>query len=65
MQSSILSAVFLPLALAVIMSGLGLSLTLDDFRRIAARIERCEERALPLVKVGPRRPQGDATQVNS
>lgn len=34
MQSSILSEVFLPLGLAIIMMGLGLSLTLEDFRRI-------------------------------
>jgi BASS family bile acid:Na+ symporter len=34
MQTSMLSAVFLPLALGVIMLGLGLSLTLADFRRV-------------------------------
>ncbi len=34
MESSILTEIFLPLALAVIMLGMGLSLTLDDFRRI-------------------------------
>ncbi len=34
MQSSILSSVFLPLALAIIMFGLGLSLSLQDFKRI-------------------------------
>jgi BASS family bile acid:Na+ symporter len=34
MQQSVLSAVFLPLALAVIMLGLGLSLTPADFRRV-------------------------------
>lgn len=34
MESNLLTAVFMPLALAVIMLGLGLSLTLDDFRRI-------------------------------
>ncbi len=34
MEQSILTAVFLPLALAFIMMGMGLSLTLDDFRRI-------------------------------
>jgi len=34
MQSSVLSEVFLPLGLAIIMMGLGLSLTLDDFKRI-------------------------------
>jgi bile acid:Na+ symporter, BASS family len=34
MESSILTEVFLPLALAVIMLGMGLSLKFDDFRRI-------------------------------
>jgi len=34
MQSSVLTAVMLPLALAIIMLGLGLSLTKDDFKRI-------------------------------
>lgn len=34
MESNLLTAVFMPLALAVIMLGLGLSLTVDDFRRI-------------------------------
>lgn len=34
MDSSIISTVLLPLALAIIMFGLGLSLTLDDFKRI-------------------------------
>ncbi|MBI3202952.1 MAG: bile acid:sodium symporter family protein [Myxococcales bacterium] len=34
MQSSIITTVFLPLALGVIMLGLGLSLTLADFRRV-------------------------------
>jgi BASS family bile acid:Na+ symporter len=34
MQSSILSTVLLPLALAIIMFGLGLSLTTEDFKRI-------------------------------
>lgn len=34
MQSSILSVVLLPLGLAIIMMGLGLSLTLNDFKRI-------------------------------
>lgn len=34
MQSSIISTVFLPLALAIIMFGLGLSLSLQDFKRI-------------------------------
>ena len=34
MQSSLLTAVLLPIALAVVMLGLGLSLTLADFRRV-------------------------------
>jgi BASS family bile acid:Na+ symporter len=34
MQSNVITAVFLPLALGVIMLGLGLSLTLADFRRV-------------------------------
>ncbi|MHB8878449.1 MAG: bile acid:sodium symporter family protein [Myxococcaceae bacterium] len=34
MQSSVLTAVFLPVALGVIMLGLGLSLTLADFKRV-------------------------------
>ena len=35
MESSFLTAVFLPLALFVIMLGMGLGLTVDDFKRIA------------------------------
>lgn len=35
MQASVLTTVIMPLALGVIMLGLGLSLTLDDFRRVA------------------------------
>ncbi len=34
MQSNIISSVFLPLALSIIMLGLGLSLTVQDFKRI-------------------------------
>ncbi len=34
MQSNILTEIFLPLALAVIMLGMGLSLTIQDFKRI-------------------------------
>jgi bile acid:Na+ symporter, BASS family len=34
MQASLLTTVIMPLALGVIMLGLGLSLTLDDFRRV-------------------------------
>lgn len=37
MESSIITTVFLPLALAVIMFGLGLSLTIQDFKRIVAQ----------------------------
>ena len=35
MQASMLTSVLLPLALAIIMFGLGLGLALDDFRRVA------------------------------
>lgn len=35
MQQSVVTAVFLPVALGIIMLGLGLSLTLDDFKRVA------------------------------
>jgi BASS family bile acid:Na+ symporter len=34
MQQSVITAVFLPLALGIIMLGLGLSLTIADFRRV-------------------------------
>ena len=34
MQSNILTAVFMPIAIGIIMLGLGLHLTLDDFKRI-------------------------------
>lgn len=34
MESSVLTAVFLPLALFIIMLGMGLGLTIDDFKRI-------------------------------
>lgn len=36
MQSNLISTVFLPLALAIIMFGLGLSLSIQDFKRIFA-----------------------------
>jgi BASS family bile acid:Na+ symporter len=36
MQSNVITAVFLPLALAIIMLGLGLSLTVADFKRVVA-----------------------------
>lgn len=35
MESSIITELFLPLSLSIIMLGMGLTLTLDDFRRIA------------------------------
>jgi len=35
MESTFLTEVFLPLALGIIMLGMGLALTLDDFRRVA------------------------------
>lgn len=44
MESNVLTAVFLPLALAFIMMGMGLSLRPDDFRRKASR-ERNRRRA--------------------
>ncbi|WP_324282802.1 hypothetical protein VKI22_05455 [Cyanobacterium aponinum UTEX 3221] len=34
MESNFLTAIFLPLALFIIMLGMGLSLTLDDFKRV-------------------------------
>lgn len=34
MESNILTALFLPIGLAAIMVGMGLTLTLDDFRRV-------------------------------
>ncbi len=34
MESNIITAVFLPVALAIIMLGLGLSLTVNDFKRV-------------------------------
>ena len=39
MQASFLSAVLLPLALGVIMMGLGLSLKIDDFKRVLVLID--------------------------
>ena len=35
MQASILTDLLLPLSIGIIMFGLGLSLTMDDFRRVA------------------------------
>lgn len=37
MQSTLITTLLLPLALGVIMLGLGLELTIDDFRRVASR----------------------------
>jgi BASS family bile acid:Na+ symporter len=34
MESSAITTIFLPLALGIIMLGLGLSLTLEDFKRV-------------------------------
>jgi len=34
MQSTALTAIFLPIAIAIVMLGLGLALTVDDFRRV-------------------------------
>ena len=34
MEESVVTKIFLPIALAVIMLGMGLSLTTDDFRRV-------------------------------
>lgn len=55
MESNVLTAVLMPIALGVIMLGLGLSLTLDDFRRVVV-IPRpvfiglvCQMLLLPLV----------------
>lgn len=58
MQANLLTTVLLPLALAVIMFGLGLSLSLDDFRRVArfplllAVVLSAQTLALPLVAWG-------------
>ncbi len=54
MESNILTAVFLPLGLGIIMLGMGLTLTLDDFRRVilypkaAAAGLFCQLALLPL-----------------
>lgn len=64
MQTSLLSAVFLPLALAVIMLGLGLSLTPADFRRVVQYPRAvavgliCQTVLLPLVCFGIARASG-------
>lgn len=58
MQSSVLTAVFLPVALGIIMLGLGLSLTIADFKRILVYPRAvfvglaCQMLVLPLVAFG-------------
>ncbi len=58
MQSNVLTAVLMPLALGVIMLGLGLSLTLGDFRRVVVYPRAvfagllCQMVLLPLVCYG-------------
>src|SRR5262245_33922551 len=55
MQSNVLTAVFMPIALGVIMLGLGLSLTLADFRPVLVYPPAvlvgllCQTLLLPLV----------------
>lgn len=64
MQTSLLSAVFLPLALGVIMLGLGLSLTPADFKRVVQYPRAvgvglfCQTVLLPLVCFGIARASG-------
>lgn len=58
MQSSVLTAVFLPVALGIIMLGLGLSLTLADFKRVVVYPKAvvvglvCQMLVLPFVCYG-------------
>jgi len=58
MQSSVITAVFLPIALAIIMLGLGLSLTIADFKRVVVYPRAvvvglaCQMLLLPLVCFG-------------
>jgi BASS family bile acid:Na+ symporter len=58
LQSNIITAVFLPVALGVIMLGLGLSLTLADFRRVVVYPRAvivgltCQSLLLPFVCYG-------------
>jgi BASS family bile acid:Na+ symporter len=58
MQSNVLTAVLMPLALGVIMLGLGLALTLEDFKRVVVYPRAvvvglvCQMALLPLVCYG-------------
>jgi BASS family bile acid:Na+ symporter len=58
MESSAITTVFLPLALGVIMLGLGLSLTIDDFKRVVAYPKAvitglvCQVLLLPIMCLG-------------
>ncbi|MGO4836675.1 bile acid:sodium symporter family protein, partial [Rhizobiaceae sp. 2RAB30] len=58
MQSSAVFSIFLPAALAVIMLGLGLSLSLEDFRRVLSRPKPvvvalvCQALILPVICFG-------------
>ena len=53
MDDSIFSAVFLPLALAVIMTSLGMSLTAEDFKRVAVRPKGVSIGLLNLLLLSP------------
>lgn len=58
MESSLITSLFLPLALGIIMLGLGLSLTLDDFKRVIVYPKAmfiglvCQMLLLPLICFG-------------
>jgi len=58
MQSNVLTAVFLPIALGIIMLGLGLSLKIDDFKRVVVYPKAvivglsCQMLVLPAVCFG-------------
>ena len=58
MQSNVLTAVFLPIALGIIMLGLGLCLTIDDFKRVVVYPKAvivglsCQMLLLPVVCFG-------------
>ena len=53
MDDSIFSTAVLPLALAVIMASLGMSLTLADFRRVVEEAARRRDRAPQLLVLSP------------